>query len=153
VATTETVLRFVALTAADAAEVASWFEDDPEGQRRFGGFYGVHPKWWALVQDAGRLGWTVREGDEPVGFVDMEINSREGSIAFYVVRHRRHAGLGRTLLRQFGSEARKLGVTALYGGIAPDNEASIRAALAAGARIECTNEHGELILKARLDDA
>src|SRR5437899_889924 len=82
----------VALTAADAAEVASWFEDDPEGQRQFGGFYGVHPKWWALVQgDAGRLGWTVREGDEPVGFVDMEINGREGSIAFYVVRHRRHA--------------------------------------------------------------
>src|SRR6202035_93614 len=53
-------LRFVTLTEADAQMVATWFANDPEGQREFGGFFGVHPKWWNLVQkEPGRYGWTV----------------------------------------------------------------------------------------------
>ena len=44
-------MEFHALTEADAVLVASWFERDEEGQKEFGGFYGVHPKWWNLVNE------------------------------------------------------------------------------------------------------
>jgi hypothetical protein len=39
-------LVFMPLTEKDAALAATWFQDDEDGQKEFGGFFGVQPKWW-----------------------------------------------------------------------------------------------------------
>lgn len=68
-------VSFLSVTEADAKAAASWLDDDPEGQEEFGGFYGIHPKWWSLVSaDNSRYGWTLWRGAEPVGFVDAEVD-------------------------------------------------------------------------------
>ena len=123
----------MSLTQADAQIVASWFVHDSDGQREFGGFYGVHPKWWELVQtEPGRHGWTVWREHEPIGFVDLDIDEDVGQVAFYVVPALRGQGLGTAILKALGRVARALGANILSGGVRPENIASIKAALASG---------------------
>src|SRR2546421_6951440 len=120
-------LRFVTLTEADAQMVATWFVNDPDGQRKFGGFYGVHPKWWDLVQrEPGRYGWTVWRESEPIGFVDLTVAEGIGEVSFYVVRTCRGHGLGTTMLKALGRVARPLGASVLSGGVRPENVASVK---------------------------
>src|SRR5436309_8391338 len=92
-------LRFDQLTEPDATEVARWLEYDAAGQREFGGFYGVHPKWWRLVvSDDCRHGWIVCLGDERCGFVDLEVHTDGGaSVAIYVRPHLRNRGMWRSM--------------------------------------------------------
>lgn len=63
-------MRYEPLNEDDARTAASWFGVDPEGQRRFGGFYGVHPKWWSLTsRDDFRHAWTMWDDEGPIGFL------------------------------------------------------------------------------------
>ena len=145
-------LRFETLTKADAQMVASWFMNDPEGQQEFGGFYGVHPKWWDLVQrEPDRHGWTVWRESDPIGFVDLGVAEGVGEVAFYVVSTRRGQGLGTTILKALGRVARPLGVNILSGGIRPDNVASVKAALASGGHQVGKNEYGEFVIRGLLE--
>jgi GNAT superfamily N-acetyltransferase len=132
--------------------VASWFANDPDGQREFGGFYGVHPKWWALLQrEHGRYGWTVWRESAPIGFVDLEVEECVGHVSFYVVPTCRGQGLGTTMLKALGGVARPLGANVLSGGIRPENVASLKAALASGGHQIATNEYGEFVIRGSLE--
>ena len=145
-------LRFVTLTEADAQLVASWFANDPDSQQEFGGFYGVHPKWWDLLQtEPGRHGWTVRREAEPIGFVDLEVDEGVAEVAFYVVPTRRGQGFGTTILKALGRVARPLGANLLSGGVRPDNIASVKAALAFGGHQHGKNEYGEYVIRGSLE--
>jgi GNAT superfamily N-acetyltransferase len=145
-------LRFVALTEADAQMVTSWFANDPDGQREFGGFYGVHPKWWDLLQtEPGRHGWTVWRESEPIGFVDLEVAEGVGQVAFYVAPTRRGQGLGTTILKALGRVARPLGADVLSGGVRPENVASVKASLASGGHQVGKNEYGEFVIRGSLE--
>ena len=139
------------LTEADAQMVATWFANDPEGQREFGGFFGVHPKWWSLVQkEPGRYGWTVWHESEPIGFVDLEVEEGVGGVAVYVVPTWRGQGMGTTMLKALGRVACPLGVNVLSGGIRPDNVASLKAALSSGGHQIGTNKYGEFVIRGSL---
>jgi ribosomal protein S18 acetylase RimI-like enzyme len=122
------------LTRALAELVAGWFTEDEEGQRRLDAdFYGAGLRWWPLVEeDAARYGWVGLLGDEPVGFIDVEIDGERAGIAIYVRSEFRRRGIGEQLLRVAAAEGRSLGVAELVGGVEGDNVASIRCFIAAG---------------------
>ena len=137
-------MEFHALTEADAVLVASWFERDEEGQKEFGGFYGVHPNWWNLVkEDRSRHGWTVWRGSEPVGFADVEVGEdATAGVAVYVRRLRLGEGLATAIMRALGPIAEQVGAVRLKGGIRPDNTASLRAAMASGVQVVGEDKDG-----------
>jgi GNAT superfamily N-acetyltransferase len=122
------------LTADHAAAACRWFDNDEEGQRRLDvSFYGVHPKWWQLVdQDAARYGWLGVMGSDAVGFVDLEVHDGRGSFTIYVRRELRQRGIGKTLVKLLAQEARAMGVEELVGHVEPGYVASSRLVLASG---------------------
>lgn len=137
-------LEFKLLTEADAALAATWFEGDEEGQKEFGGFFGVHPKWWNLVRaDPKRHGWTVWDVDQPIGFADAEVGDNGvAEVAFYVRKPARGRGLGTAIMRALGPVAREVGAVRMKGGVRPDNPASLRAALASGGEVIGVDKDG-----------
>ena len=142
------------LTRDLAALVAGWFTKDEEGQRRLDAdFYGAGLKWWPLVeQDAARYGWVGLLDDEPVGFIDVEIDDERAGIAIYVRSEFRRRGIGEQLLRLVAAEGRSLGIAQLVGGVESDNVASMRCLLAAGFTQAGADEFGP-IFRLRLSDA
>lgn len=141
-------VSFLSVTEADAKAAASWLDDDPEGQEEFGGFYGIHPKWWSLVSaDNSRYGWTLWRGAEPVGFVDAEVDF-EGTaeVVVYIRPSHRGLGLGSAALRALGPVCRRVGAVRLRGAVRPDNVASLAAAVKASAEVTGTDEYGYLVL-------
>jgi RimJ/RimL family protein N-acetyltransferase len=142
------------LTTDLAALVAGWFREDDEGQRRLDAdFYGAGHKWWPLVeQDAARYGWVGLLDDEPVGFIDFEIDGERAGIAIYVRSEFRRRGIGEELLRLAAAEGQALGVAELVGGVESDNVASIRCLMAAGFTPAGVDEFGPLF-RLRLPDA
>jgi ribosomal protein S18 acetylase RimI-like enzyme len=141
------------LTRDLAALVAAWFTEDEEGQRRLDAdFYGAGLKWWPLVeQDAVRYGWVGLLGDEPVGFIDLEIDGERAGIAIYVRSEFRRRGIGEQLLRLAAAEGRTLGVAEVVGGVESDNVASIRWLIAAGFTQAGADEFGP-VFRLRLPD-
>ena len=137
-------LEFRPLTETDAVMAASWFKGDPEGQQEFGGFFGVHPKWWDLVtDDSNRHGWTVWVDDEPVGFAGAEVGEDGvAGVALYVRKPARRRGLGTAMMRALGSVVRDVGAVRIKGGIRPDNAPSLRAALASGGEVVGEDKDG-----------
>jgi GNAT superfamily N-acetyltransferase len=128
-------LALTPLTQDLAAEVATWFTDDDEGQRRLdASFYGgLRPRWWLLVQGcAGRYGWVGLAGDERVGFLDLEVERGQGSLTIYVCRGFRGRGIGVALLGLAAVEARTMGMAELVGHVEKGYVASIRCLLSAG---------------------
>jgi GNAT superfamily N-acetyltransferase len=122
----------VELTEDQAAMVAAWFKADAEARARFT-LYDEHPRWWQLVEEEGaRLGFIAWQGGEAVGFVDIELEGAEASLAVMVREDHRNAGLGRRLIALANEEARRLGANMLVGYVEPDNPSAIRASLAAG---------------------
>jgi RimJ/RimL family protein N-acetyltransferase len=140
------------LTRELAALVAGWFTGDAEGRRRLDvDFYGL--RWWPLVdQDATRYGWVGLLADEPVGFVDLEIDGQRAGIAIYVRHEFRRRGIGAQLLRLAAAEGRSLGVAELVGGAEDDHVASIRCLTAAGFTQAGADEFGP-VYRLRLPDA
>lgn len=142
------------LTRDLAALVASWFAEDEEGQRRLDtDFYGADLKWWLVVQQcAPRHGWVGLLGDEPVGFVDVEVDGERGGIAIYVRPAFRCRGIGGQLLRLVAADGRALGIAELVGHVESDNVASIRCLLAAGFTQAGADEFGS-VFRLRLPHA
>jgi RimJ/RimL family protein N-acetyltransferase len=142
------------LTKDLAALVASWFIEDEEGQRRLDSdFYGADLKWWRLVQhDPARYGWVGLLDDEPIGFLDLEIEGERAGIAIYVRREFRRRGIGKQLLRLAAVEGRSLGVPELVGSAERDNAASTRCLIAAGFTEAGADELGPLF-RLHLSDA
>ena len=138
------------LTAALAAEAATWFEGDEVGQLEFGGFSGDHPKWWDLVREEDeRHGWIVRRGRGLLGFVDFEA-CEPGHISLYVRREFRGLGLCPQMLRLVADAARDLGAERVTAAVAPANSASLACCRRAGMAEVGTNEFGETVLELRL---
>jgi RimJ/RimL family protein N-acetyltransferase len=142
------------LTTDLAALVAGWFREDHEGQRRLDAdFYGAGNRWWPLVeQDAARYGWVGLLDDEPVGFIDFEIDGERAGIAIYVRSEFRRRGIGEELLRLAAAEGQALGIAELVGGVESDNVASIRCLTAAGFTPAGADEFGP-VFRLRLPDA
>jgi len=142
------------LTRDLAALVASWFTEDDEGRRRLDAdFYGANLKWWSLVeQDTARYGWVGMLDNEPVGFVDVEIEGERAGIAIYVRSEFRRRGIGEQLLRLAAAEARPLAVVELAAGAESDDIASLRCLIAAGFTQGDADEFGPLF-RLRLADA
>lgn len=137
-------LDFRTLTEADAARAATWFVGDEEGQKEFGGFFGVHPKWWNLVKaDTNRHGWTVWESDQPIGFAGAEVGADGvAAVAVYVRKPVRGRGLGTAIMRALGPVVREAGAVQIRGGVRPDNTPSLRAALASGGEVVGEDKDG-----------
>jgi hypothetical protein len=78
----------VPLTRDLAALAASWFAKDEEGQRRLDtDFYAADLRWWLLVEQCATLyGWVGLLGDEPVGFIDVEVDRERGESRSTFVR-------------------------------------------------------------------
>ena len=147
-------LAFRSLTEANAEVAASWFDGDEEGRKEFGGFYGVHPKWWTLVSaDDSRHGWLVCVDDEPVGFADVDVDGDgTAEVSIYIRPSHRGLGLGSAALRALGPVCRRVGVVRLRGAVRPDNAASLAAVASASGELAGTDEFGYLVfLGPRLD--
>jgi RimJ/RimL family protein N-acetyltransferase len=142
------------LTKDLAALAAGWFIGDEEGRRRLDSdFYGADLKWWRLVQhDAARYGWVGLLDGEPIGFLDLEIESERAGVAIYVRREFRRRGIGKQLLRLAAVEGRYLGVPELVGSAERDNVASMRCLMAAGFTEAGADELGPLF-RLHLSDA
>jgi GNAT superfamily N-acetyltransferase len=125
-------LRLAELTEDRAAMVAAWFETDAEARARFD-LYDEHPRWWRLVEAsdsrAGFIGWS---GNEPVGFVDIEVRDAEATFVVMVRSDRRNIGLGRRLIELAKEEAARRGAERLVGYVEPDHGACLRCCVAAG---------------------
>jgi RimJ/RimL family protein N-acetyltransferase len=140
----------VALTEELAVQAASWFRGDPVGQAEFGGFYGVHPRWWELVRsDPARMGFiavTVHE-EEQIGFLDTEQGAnRHVDVGMYVRRRRRRQGLGTSILLAAIEWALASDLRRVVAAVSPDNLASRRCCEAAGLRDSgVVNEYGETL--------
>ena len=139
-------LAFRPLTEADGVMAASWFKGDEEGQKEFGGFFGVHPKWWNLVKDdPNRHGWTVWEDGQPIGFAGAEVGEDGvAGVAVYVRKPARGRGLGAAMMRALGPVVREVGAVRIKGGVRPDNTPSLRAVLASGGEILGEDKDGYL---------
>jgi RimJ/RimL family protein N-acetyltransferase len=139
----------VALTEELAIRAASWFRGDPVGQAEFGGFYGVHPRWWDLARsDPARVGFIAVSGrdEEQVGFLDTEQRA-DGhvDVGMYVRRERRRQGLGTAILLTAIEWARTNDLGRVIAAVHPDNLASHRCCEAAGLRDSGVNEYGETL--------
>ena len=141
-------IRLVPLSSEQASDSASWFVGDDEGQRRFGGFYGVHPKWWDLVcTDRCRHGWIAFVEGDAVGFVDIEAAPEcPAKLVVYLRPERRHQGLGVPLITAALAEARRLGAKRVSAAVEPDNAVSLKSCLRAGFHDAGTNDFGERLL-------
>ena len=141
-------MRLVALTEDRAEAAAGWFMGDPEGSAEFGGFYGVHPKWWTLVErDEHRRGWIAIESSSEVGFVDLEVAGSAANFAIYIMREWRGRGLGTALVGLVADAAVAEGVVRLVGEAAPSNEPSLRAMRTAGFADVGSTDQGYLRLE------
>lgn len=141
-----TRLAFKPLTESDAAMAATWFRNDEEGQEEFGGFFGVHPKWWNLVTAGShRHSWTIWEADEPIGFADAEIDGdRVAGVVVYVRKPARGRGLGTAVMRALGPVVREVGAIRIQGDVRPDNTPSLRAVLGSGGEVVGQDKDGYL---------
>jgi RimJ/RimL family protein N-acetyltransferase len=90
--------------------------------------------------------------DEPVGFIDFEIDGERAGIAIYVRSEFRRRGIGEQLLRLVAAEGQALGVAELVGGVESDNVASIRCLIGAGFIPAGADEFGP-VFRLRLPDA
>jgi RimJ/RimL family protein N-acetyltransferase len=142
-------LRLAELTEDRAAMVAAWFETDAEARARFD-LYDEHPRWWHLVEaDGSRYGFIGWSGNEPVGFVDIEVGDSEASFVVMVRSDRRNTGLGRRLIGLAMDEAARLGAQRLVGYVEPDNSASLRCCVAAG--LELGDADADALIPASTD--
>jgi RimJ/RimL family protein N-acetyltransferase len=132
---------------SDTAQIFKWFTRDAEGNRRLG-FYADPDQWFKLLSPS-RRAWLVIAEDQPVGFLDVEIDGPTGYLAYYVAPEHRGKGFGALTLRLAVDQARQLGLTALDGGVEPDNLASIAALKRAGFHL--FPEDAEGMLPTRLE--
>jgi RimJ/RimL family protein N-acetyltransferase len=139
----------VALTEELAVQAASWFHGDTVGQAEFGGFYGVHPRWWELARsDPARTGYiavTARDA-ERIGFLDTE-QKADGNVdvGIYVRRECRQQGFGTSILLAAAQWATTNELRRIVAAVSPDNVASRRCCEAAGFRDSGVNEYGETL--------
>ena len=124
----------------DSELIRRWFDDDAEGNRRLA-FYAQPALWFSLLGPT-RHGWLVIDQDQPVGFLDIEVDGGCGYIAYYVAPAFRGVGYGNQALRLMLETARELGIAKLEGGVDPDNAASLAALKRAGFEIGPVDEEG-----------
>jgi RimJ/RimL family protein N-acetyltransferase len=140
----------VPLTEQLAMEAAAWFRDDPVGQAEFGGFYGAHPRWWALTRsDVGREGFIAVDAitEDSVGFLDTEhVSAGRVDIGMYVRRRYRRQGWGRSIVSAGIDWARAGTAREVVAAVRPDNVASLRCCEAAGLCASRVNDYGETVL-------
>lgn len=144
-------LTLTPLNETLAADAAEWFSDDEEGQREFGGFYGVHPKWWQLVRtDGSRHGWIAHLRDhDALGFVDLELTA-DNQLSYYIRREFRGRGLCPALIQAAVAEAKGLGAPNVTAAIRPDHIASLVCCRRAGFVEVGGNSYGEIVLRVAL---
>ena len=149
-------LQLSPLTERRAEEAATWFMNDPDGQREFGGFYGAHPKWWDQTQvELDRHAWIAElEDGTPVGFLEIGLGADDGEVHLsYVRAEYRQRGLGTALAGVAVTRARELGVRQLFAAIDPANRASINCCQRAGFTDAGSNSFGETLLVYDLSNA
>jgi RimJ/RimL family protein N-acetyltransferase len=134
-------LRLQPFTVAALDSVESCF-DDAETQRWLG------DRGWPLMvlrsaaslpaehNDtllAWRRAWILEEDAVPIALVDVEAYAdRTASLALLVAPAHRRQGVGRRALKMAAAELSAAGVREVFGGVQPENVASIRCLEAAG---------------------
>lgn len=138
------------LTEQLAVEAAGWFDNDPVGQAEFGGFYGMHPRWWDLTRsDPLREGFIAVDpvSDELVGFLDTEQDSNGRlDIGMYVRCRHRRLGWGTSIVLAAICWAKAQDMHQVSAAVRPDNIASLSCCTAAGLQPSHVNSYGETVL-------
>jgi RimJ/RimL family protein N-acetyltransferase len=118
------------VTITDIPLFRAWFTNDEAGLRFVGDYQDVK-QILELVGEHRRF-WLVYEEDTPVGFLDLEVDGTRGYSSLYVAPTFRQKGYSVKLHAILAEQAKKLGVTELFGHVEQDNEASIKALEKAG---------------------
>ncbi|ADB30288.1 GCN5-related N-acetyltransferase [Kribbella flavida DSM 17836] len=136
-------MRVEPMDAEGLRLVERWTADDPAGGAVLE-FYGQAVTRWApLLEAPTRAGGLVRDGDEPIGFVDLEILDGEAEIMYYLAPAYRGRGLGHAALALLVDLAREHGAASVHAEVEPANEACAKVLRAAGFTDLGTNQYGD----------
>jgi RimJ/RimL family protein N-acetyltransferase len=136
---------------SEAEQIRAWFVDDAEGNRRLSSY--ADPNDWFKLLGPSRHVWLVMFEDQPLGLVDIEVDDSTGYFAYYVAPEFRGKGNGAEVLRLTIAQAREFGLTALEGGVEPDNVASVAALKRVGFDLLPEDSEGMLPTRFVLDPA
>ena len=120
------------LTLNDLDRVLPWF-DDPETQRRLGGFFPVGEQLKLIEQNPDKHGWISFADDVPIGLCELEVEDGTiGYVMILVAPAQRGQGKAIILANHLTEAAKKLGLKELQAWIEPDAQASRACFLRAG---------------------
>ncbi len=106
--------------------IQKWFIDDEAGMK-FLSSYSKPESYAQLIDFNKKFFWVVLEDEQPIGFLEFEIESAEmGYIVFYIAPEFRNQGLANRILREslVLSDVRQVRV--IEAGVEEDNYLSIK---------------------------
>lgn len=119
-------MKLEAFTDTHGHILKSWFDKD-DASNNFISYYAKPEQWLSLVNGVSRIGYAATVGGRMVGFVDLELDNKNGaSFAFGIDPSLRNQGFGSRLVSEIEKIAHEHGATTLYAGVEKDNIASRR---------------------------
>jgi len=94
-----------------------------------------------------RYGWIAYKNNNPIGFVDLEVNDRVGHFSFYLSPEERGHGLSKGLLLKLVNTAQEMSLEKLVAGIEENNIPSQKAVISAGFILSGKDEHDYLLFE------
>ncbi|MBI5151318.1 MAG: GNAT family N-acetyltransferase [Candidatus Pacebacteria bacterium] len=120
-------IKLVPVDRSHQPLISRWFVDDLAGQKELNSYMNLE-SWMKLLDSANRWGWIAYEGDEAVGFLDLEKSlDGKGNFSFYVEPNHRGQHKSGQVLAALTNQARKLGIEQLEAGVEELNIASQKA--------------------------
>jgi len=113
------------LSATNRYQIEKWFNGDESG-KTFLHWYSDTSKVEALLGSNRKL-WLVKEDDQYVGFVDLEMIDKTGYFAYYIAPKYRGQRLSQKILLTLEEFGREFGLQGLVGYVEPENIASMKA--------------------------
>lgn len=124
-------MKLVLVTQSFQSLIDQWFDNDIAGQKELSSYMNLQ-SWMKLLEPDTRWGWIAYEGDEAVGFLDLEKSGSKGYFSFYLAPQYRGQGKSRSLLQALIKEAGRHEIKQLEAGAEESNIASQKALLAMG---------------------
>lgn len=124
-------MKLVPVTQSFQSLIDQWFTADVAGQKELSSYMNLE-SWMNLLHSSTRWAWIAYEGDEAIGFLDLEKAGIKGYFSVYLAPQYRGQGKSRLLLQTLIEEASKHGIKQLEAGAEESNIASQKALLAIG---------------------
>ena len=138
------MLHFNKFETQDKELIDTWFKSDELGMKFLSSY--ITDNFLHLIDFKKRYLWIVLNEDLPIGFFDLEIETKEkGYFSFYISPDYRGKGIGFNLLKEALKLPEPMSVKMLEGGVEKDNLSSIKTLEKAGFKYVETDEDGMLM--------